>query len=118
MKATDFWQKLREFEKKVKDEIASLILSTGADRIEFIPASDESVDWCDKVTIDYTDDFTGEVNVHVVEAVNVVNGRLLVEMREPDCLDEVKAWGVELNIDSLISIHSAVCNKLGIEKTL
>lgn len=116
MKATDFWQKLREFEKQVKDEIANFILSSGADRIEFIPASDESVDWCDKVTINYTDDFTGEVNAHVVEAVNVVNGRLLVEMKEPDYFDEIKAWGSELDIDSLISIHSAVCKKLGIEK--
>lgn len=69
------------------------------------------------VIINYEDDFTGEVNVHVVEAVNVVDGRLFVEMREPDFLDEVKVWGSELDIDSLISIHSAVCKKLGIEKT-
>lgn len=115
MEATNFYLKLRRLEDEIKTDIVNRIIATGATTVEFAGAKDENIDWCDKVTVDYEDKFTGEVTSHIVESVSVVGGKLYIKMIEPDYQDEVNVWGSDLFADSLVTIHTAVCNELGIE---
>jgi hypothetical protein len=115
MKATNFYLKLRRLEDEIKTDIVSRIIATGATTVEFTGAEDDKVDWCDKVTVDYEDDFTGEVRSHIVKSVSVVGGKLYIQMIEPEYSDAVNVWGSDLFVDSLVTIHTAVCKELGIE---
>ena len=113
IKATHFDTKIQNLKKEIISETLTIMACADTTRVECTAADDESVDWCDKLTIEYEDDFTGNVQNVVVESISNVGGRLLIIAKEPDFLDEIKIWQDELSIDSLSSIHTEVCNRLG-----
>lgn len=110
---THFYSKMQELANSVIDETKSVMESAGIDSVELPKASDESVDWESKVTVNITEDFSGNVATRVVERVFIKDGILRVDTVDPDYCDEVDESIAEgLSLESLISIHDSVCNKV------
>ena len=113
IKATHFFNEIVRLEKRIVTEIKNIMAANGVTCVEFTKADDDSVDWCDKLTIEHEDDYTGEVQNVVVESVTIVEDKLFVKAKEPDYLDDIDIWESSLNVYSLCSIHTEVCNRLG-----
>ena len=113
IKATRFYNEIVRLEERIVTEIKNIMAANDVTCVEFAKADDESIDWCDKLTIEYEDDYTGKVQNVVVERLTIVEDKLFVEAKEPDYLDEIGIWESSLNVYSLCSIHTEVCNRLG-----
>ena len=114
-KGIDFWWKIKEIERQLKEEIVGILNDADRKHIELPKFDDgEGADWSDCLVVSYHNGFTGDSENVTVYKVKVLEDGTIKLYLEGEFGDEFTATADELSTDDLCMLYEKICNLLGV----